>query len=227
MAQRHAGVRGARRAPIASGPCGPTAGGSTVATFVVFRAFVIYATAGVPGHALLRRAVPLAVLLAVPRRLRRGLVRLRPAVRVVAALAGAAHPDLPARLPDDLLLLPQGLLPVVLAVARRPAPSPSRTAKYTGETRLPLILQNIHRYFFYAACWSALILTYDGVLAFRDEDGRVGPHGPRHADPARQRRAASGSTRCPATRAGTSSAAGSGTSPSTRCATGRGPWSRS
>ena len=70
---------------------------------------------GLPGLALLRRAVPLAVLLAVPRRLRRGLLRLRPAVRLVPAVGGADHPDLPARLPADLLLLPQGLLPVVLA----------------------------------------------------------------------------------------------------------------
>ncbi|MFF8842770.1 hypothetical protein ACF08N_08535 [Streptomyces sp. NPDC015127] len=41
--------------------------------------------------------------------------------------------------------------------------------KYTGETRFPLILQNIHRYFFYAALPVAGILTYDTVLAFRDE----------------------------------------------------------
>jgi hypothetical protein len=42
--------------------------------------------------------------------------------------------------------------------------------KYTGETRLPLILQNIHRYFWYAAIVVSLILTYDVVLAFQDED---------------------------------------------------------
>jgi hypothetical protein len=41
--------------------------------------------------------------------------------------------------------------------------------KYTGETRFPLILQNIHRYFFYAALVVAGILTYDTVLSFRDE----------------------------------------------------------
>ncbi|MDI3389068.1 hypothetical protein QIS99_23140 [Streptomyces sp. B-S-A8] len=39
---------------------------------------------------------------------------------------------------------------------------------YSGETRFPLILQNIHRYFFYAAVPVAAILTYDTVLAFRD-----------------------------------------------------------
>jgi hypothetical protein len=39
---------------------------------------------------------------------------------------------------------------------------------YTGETRFPLILQNAHRYFFYAALPVAAILTYDTVLTFRD-----------------------------------------------------------
>ena len=49
--------------------------------------------------------------------------------------------------------------------------------KYTGETRLPLILQNIHRYFWYAAIVVALILSYDVVLAFRDEDENWGHMG--------------------------------------------------
>jgi hypothetical protein len=37
---------------------------------------------------------------------------------------------------------------------------------YSGESRFPLILQNIHRYFWYAAVGVALILTYDAFLAF-------------------------------------------------------------
>ncbi|RKN09073.1 hypothetical protein [Streptomyces radicis] len=41
---------------------------------------------------------------------------------------------------------------------------------YSGETRFPLILNNSHRYFFYAAAVVALILTYDTVLTFRDSD---------------------------------------------------------
>jgi hypothetical protein len=40
--------------------------------------------------------------------------------------------------------------------------------KYTGETRLPLILNNIHRYFWYAAIVVGAILTYDTVLSFQD-----------------------------------------------------------
>jgi hypothetical protein len=38
---------------------------------------------------------------------------------------------------------------------------------YSGETRIPLILQNIHRYFFWVALAFASILTYDAVVAFR------------------------------------------------------------
>jgi hypothetical protein len=40
--------------------------------------------------------------------------------------------------------------------------------KYTGETRLPLILNNAHRYFWYAAVVVGVILTYDTVLSFQD-----------------------------------------------------------
>jgi hypothetical protein len=49
--------------------------------------------------------------------------------------------------------------------------------KYSGETRFPLILQNIHRYFFYAALPVAGILTYDTVLAFRNADYEWGHMG--------------------------------------------------
>ncbi|WP_411141192.1 hypothetical protein [Streptomyces sp. x-80] len=41
--------------------------------------------------------------------------------------------------------------------------------KYTGESRFPLILQNVHRYFFYFAVLVAGVLTFDTVLSFRDE----------------------------------------------------------
>jgi hypothetical protein len=40
--------------------------------------------------------------------------------------------------------------------------------KYTGETRLPLILNNLHRYFWYAAIAVGVILSYDTVLSFQD-----------------------------------------------------------
>ena len=91
---------------------------------------------------------------------------------------------------------------------------------YTGETRFPLIFQNLHRYFFYAAVLISLINTWDAVLAFHGTDGlRLRPG---QRDPADQRGAALGLHASPATPAGTSSAAGSSTSPSTRSATGPG-----
>ena len=46
--------------------------------------------------------------------------------------------------------------------------------KYTGETRFPLIFQNIHRYTFYAAFVITLINTYDAILAFGGEDYSFG-----------------------------------------------------
>ncbi|AZG43804.1 hypothetical protein [Gordonia insulae] len=46
--------------------------------------------------------------------------------------------------------------------------------RYTGETRLPLIIQNAHRYFFYAAVIVSLINTYDAITAFHGKDGGFG-----------------------------------------------------
>jgi hypothetical protein len=42
---------------------------------------------------------------------------------------------------------------------------------YSGETRLPLIVQNSHRYFFYAAFLISIINTYDAVVAFQSPQG--------------------------------------------------------
>ena len=49
---------------------------------------------------------------------------------------------------------------------------PEPHQKYTGETRFPLILQNIHRYFFFAGLVFNVILTYDAIIAFRNHDGQ-------------------------------------------------------
>ncbi len=47
--------------------------------------------------------------------------------------------------------------------------------RYTGETRLPLILQNLHRYFFVLALVLNVILTIDAIMAFRlPGDGGIG-----------------------------------------------------
>ena len=40
-------------------------------------------------------------------------------------------------------------------------------SNYSGETRFPLIMQNMHRYFFYAGLIFNTLLTYDAVRAFR------------------------------------------------------------
>jgi hypothetical protein len=47
-------------------------------------------------------------------------------------------------------------------------------AKYTGETKLPLILQNVHRYFFYIAALVSVVNTYDAIVAFHSPGGGFG-----------------------------------------------------
>ncbi|GAA0407157.1 hypothetical protein Acor_50920 [Acrocarpospora corrugata] len=46
--------------------------------------------------------------------------------------------------------------------------------KYTGETRLPLIIQNVHRYFFYGAIVIGAILSYDAILALIHKPAGLG-----------------------------------------------------
>jgi len=48
---------------------------------------------------------------------------------------------------------------------------------YSGETKFPLILQNSHRYFWYVAMLFGVVLTFDAVLAFRNEDKEWGHMG--------------------------------------------------
>ena len=48
---------------------------------------------------------------------------------------------------------------------------PEPHQRYTGETRFPLILQNIHRYFFFFGLLFNVILTWDAITAFRNHDG--------------------------------------------------------
>jgi hypothetical protein len=43
--------------------------------------------------------------------------------------------------------------------------------RYSGETRFPLIMQNVHRYFFYAGLVLNCILTYDAIYAFKEHPG--------------------------------------------------------
>jgi hypothetical protein len=50
---------------------------------------------------------------------------------------------------------------------------PDARARYTGESRFPWILQNLHRYFFYLALPFPIILLWEGLKAF-DFPGGVG-----------------------------------------------------
>jgi hypothetical protein len=47
-------------------------------------------------------------------------------------------------------------------------------ATYTGETRFPLIMQNLHRFFFYMVILISLLNTYDVINAFRGPNGSFG-----------------------------------------------------
>lgn len=47
-------------------------------------------------------------------------------------------------------------------------------ASYSGETKFPLILQNLHRYFFGFTVLVSVLNTYDMVQAFRGPDGGFG-----------------------------------------------------
>lgn len=48
---------------------------------------------------------------------------------------------------------------------------PDKHTKYTGETRFPLLGQNLHRYAFYAAGIISLINTWDAIKAFHSPGG--------------------------------------------------------
>lgn len=45
---------------------------------------------------------------------------------------------------------------------------------YSGESRFPMIFNNVHRYFFYAGLVFNAILTYDAIVAFKDHQGHWG-----------------------------------------------------
>jgi hypothetical protein len=65
------------------------------------------------------------------------------------------------------------LTPAACAV---PDKSPARKAPgaYSGETRIPLILQNTHRYFWVFAMILSVVNTWDAIEAFHGKDGGFG-----------------------------------------------------
>ena len=48
---------------------------------------------------------------------------------------------------------------------------PDGHQRYTGETRFPLVFQNLHRYAFYAAVLISLLNTWDMLVSFHGTDG--------------------------------------------------------
>lgn len=65
------------------------------------------------------------------------------------------------------------LTPAACAV---PDKSPARKTPgvYTGETRIPLILQNSHRYFWLGALLISIVNTWDAIESFHGKDGSFG-----------------------------------------------------
>jgi hypothetical protein len=48
---------------------------------------------------------------------------------------------------------------------------PDSHQAYTGETRFPLVVQNLHRYAFYAAVLISLVNTFDALVSFHGSKG--------------------------------------------------------
>jgi hypothetical protein len=54
---------------------------------------------------------------------------------------------------------------------------PEPHKRYKGESTFPLIVQNVHRYFFYITLLFNGVLTYDAVVGFQDHQGHWGHMG--------------------------------------------------
>jgi hypothetical protein len=63
------------------------------------------------------------------------------------------------------------LSPPACAVPDAGSTRPGLRNRYSGETRFPLIIQNVHRYAWYFAVIFAGILTWDAIAAFRFPSG--------------------------------------------------------
>ena len=89
------------------------------------------------------------------------------ALQLVDAVAGAAHPDLPAGLSTHLLLLPAQLLPRVLVVAARRAPSPTPTPSTRARPASRSSCRTCTATSSSPVWSSTSLLTYDAIRAFR------------------------------------------------------------
>ena len=77
-------------------------------------------------------------------------------------------------------------------------------ARYTGETRFPLIIQNTHRYFFYIGGIISVINTYDAIMAFQSTTRPAASDSVWATSSSSSTSCCCGCTRCRATPAGTS-----------------------
>ena len=80
----------------------------------------------------------------------------------------------PLGLPRHLLLLPQGVLPIVLPVPPACAVTGPRRRRYRGEAAFPYVLMNAHRFFLYLATIVLGFLWYDaGARLLLPRPGRL------------------------------------------------------
>jgi hypothetical protein len=84
----------------------------------------------------------------------------------VASFSRVAHPRWSARFSRHLLLLSQITHRAFCSIRTACAVGEPSNRKYRGETSFPLILQNIHRYFFYVAVVFILFLWHDAFRSF-------------------------------------------------------------
>src|SRR5664279_4719917 len=63
------------------------------------------------------------------------------------------------------------LSPPACAVADAGSAAGGKRPKYNGESRFPLIIQNMHRYFWYFAVIFGVLLSWDAIQAFRFPNG--------------------------------------------------------
>ena len=82
-------------------------------------------------------------------------------------VAGVPDPVDPRRLPGRPATTIGRPTTARSSARRRPAPCATGPGGYTGETRFPFVLQNIHRYFFWLSLPVVAFLWWDAILAFR------------------------------------------------------------
>ena len=136
-------------------------------TFCVFGCFIVYATwAAFQGryyHSRQRRRLlsPFYSPETLAIRDQPGLVA-KPGwwPGLIPLVAGSAYPVGARRISVYLLLLSRGVLQGILGDPLNCAVGEPRKS-YWGENSLPLILQNVHRYFFYLAVLFLFLLAWD------------------------------------------------------------------